>query len=291
VPVIQVLPDHLENTMRHHPSVVWLAGVVVALGAFLVGTPAAQAAACSGTSGVTVVVQFPDWTEIGCAAGNPSSGFAALTSAGFSLTYAQGNGAGALCRIDGVPGSNPCTSMPPANAYWSYWHAKPGGSWGYASTGGGAYDPAPGSVEGWRFGDGKTAPSTKPPAVSSPKPTPKPSPKPSTKPSAKPAPEPTAKPTTATQAAAPTATASGTAAPTATATASASSAAPSPSASTSDDASSDPTADTTVAAAGTEDEAPGASDDSGGLSWVWGVALLAVVGTAGTVTYLRRRQG
>ena len=36
--------------------------------------------------------------------------------------------------------------------YWSYWHAStPGAAWKYSSEGAGTYDPAPGSVEGWRF--------------------------------------------------------------------------------------------------------------------------------------------
>ncbi len=139
----------------------------------------AQAAACSGSSGVTVIVQFPDHTVSGCALGDPSSGTAALTSAGFSYTYADGQAF--VCSINTVPKA-PCGRTPPANAYWAYFHAKRGGGWSYSSQGAASSNPAPGSVEGWRFGNG-AKPGTPPPAAAqAPKPNPKPAPKPAPKP-------------------------------------------------------------------------------------------------------------
>ncbi|HST64603.1 MAG TPA: hypothetical protein VLM05_05390, partial [Mycobacteriales bacterium] len=65
--------------------------LVAALGAALVLTgpaPAADAAACSGSSGVTVVVDYGalGGIQVGCAAGDPASGLSALHNAGFGTT-------------------------------------------------------------------------------------------------------------------------------------------------------------------------------------------------------------
>ena len=90
-----------------------------------------------------------------------------------------------MCRINGYPASDPCVRMPPAGAYWAFFHAKRGGSWAYSSSGVASYNPAPGSVVGFRFGSGQQ-PGIAPPAAtktSTPTPTktvPKPKPKPTT---------------------------------------------------------------------------------------------------------------
>lgn len=174
-----------------------LAASLVCAAAVLTPVSPASAAACAGGDGVTVVVQFPNGsTSIGCAPGDPTSGLAALKGAGFGYTFAP-NEPGFVCQIDGAPGDQNC--MKPN--YWAYYHASAGGSWRYSTVGAGSFDPAPGSVEGWRFGSG-SAPSTAPPGTGSPKPSPKPTPKPTPKP--KPTPTPTATPT-ATASATPTA--------------------------------------------------------------------------------------
>jgi hypothetical protein len=118
-------------------------------------------AACIGTKGVTVVVDF---TKLGgkiktaCDPTDPKTGLAALTGAGFSYTFVP-RFPGFVCTINKLP--NPCNGAP-ATAYWSYWHAKPHGKWVYSSLGAGTYNPKPGSVEGWAFGAGK------PPGISPP---------------------------------------------------------------------------------------------------------------------------
>ncbi len=250
----------------------YLTLLVLPVAALVVPAPA-QAAACSGTTGVTVVVQFPDHTSVGCAPGNPANGYDALTAAGFSTVLAQGNGAGALCTIDGFPANTGCHNMPPANAYWAYFHAKRGGSWSYSNDGGGSYDPTPGSVEGWRFGSGQ-APSTAPPAAiaAKPKPRPKPSAHPSasvkpvvTSPSAKPSKLATVSPS----------------APTSTATAGSALGGPGPSLTA-------PTVIQNQAAGATDKQAPAPSSHGG--SWIWGVVLLAVLVAAGSTTAVRRRR-
>lgn len=145
----------------------------------------AQAAACSGTNGVTVVVDFGSLgggVQTRCASSDPASGLAALQAAGFSITPVQ-RFPGFVCRIDGKPSSDPCVNTPPDTAYWSYWYAKRGGSWTYSGEGPSTRDPAPGTVEGWAFGSGGK-PGIAPPAAPAPPPPPPPPPPPAPKTSA-----------------------------------------------------------------------------------------------------------
>lgn len=161
-----------------------LAGALAALTAGValtvtggVDAPEAEAAACSGTTGVTVVVDFRALggsVRVDCAPGDPASGLAALQGAGFSYAYVPRQ-PGLVCQINGLP--NPCNNAP-TTAYWSYWHAQRGGSWTYSNSGAGSRNPAPGTVEGWAFGAGQP-PGVAPPAPAQPPPaTTKPAPKP-----------------------------------------------------------------------------------------------------------------
>jgi hypothetical protein len=149
----------------------WRAGatlVALLVGAALVGAtptpatarPTAPVAACGADSdGVTVVVDFgtlPGGVQIRCVTEPVSSGFDALTTAGFSYTGTQ-RFPGLLCRIDGKPADAPCVHAPPPDRYWAYWIADaPGGAWTYSDLGAGNRTPPPGSVEGWAFSDGCT---------------------------------------------------------------------------------------------------------------------------------------
>lgn len=137
--------------------------------ALAVSAAPGQAAACQGTSGVTVVVQYSGGVDVRCAPGDPTSGADALKRAGFTVTDVQTQ-PGFVCRISGQPSSDPCVRTPPGSASWSFWRAEAGGSWAYSSYG--AYspqsDPAPGSYQGWRFGAGSA------PAWSVPAPAPAP---------------------------------------------------------------------------------------------------------------------
>lgn len=150
-------------------------GILVAAGVAPV-TPAA-AAACAEGAGVTVVVDFASLgggTDTDCAAGDPGSGLEALRAAGHEPTRAAQQPGYFVCRIDGKPANDPCQRTSPADAYWSYWHAEPGGSWTFSDTGAADRDPAPGTVEGWAFGAGDP-PSSPPPrnrAAAAPSPSP-----------------------------------------------------------------------------------------------------------------------
>lgn len=144
----------------------WVATVLAALtvtGALVLAEPApraALAAKCSTGTGVTVVVDFGPLgggVVTGCRLGDPATGLAALTGAGFAVTGTQRWGLAFVCRINGkpAPAADPCVNTPPPTAYWAYWHATPGGAWTFSSQGPSAYNPAQGTVEGWRFGSGQ----------------------------------------------------------------------------------------------------------------------------------------
>ena len=175
--------------MRLLARLVAVTGLVVAGGLTLPGG-AAQAAACSGTSGVTVVIDYGSSSSTLCAEDHSSAG--AVLASVAQVAYVPMYGQGVVCKINDVPASQTCQRMPPASAYWAFFHASRGGSWAYSSSGVADYDPAPGSVIGFAFGSG-AAPSSAPPAAtaSTPKPSPKPSPSPSSSskpPAAKPKP-------------------------------------------------------------------------------------------------------
>ncbi|RJQ72271.1 hypothetical protein D5S17_26320 [Pseudonocardiaceae bacterium YIM PH 21723] len=137
-----------------------LSALVLAAGLTVAVASPASAAACSPAgSGVTVIVDFTGTggsPSTQCASGDPASGLAALTGAGFTYGFPP-SFPGFVCKINNQP---TCTN-PNGSAYWSYWHGTPGGSWTYSSSGAGSYNPAPGSVEGWSFGAG-TAPTVGP---------------------------------------------------------------------------------------------------------------------------------
>ena len=156
--------------MRHLGRFLAAAGLVVAGGLALPGG-AAQAAACSGTTGVTVVIDYGSTSSTLCGP-DASSAIRVLTSVA-SVTYPPQYQGTVVCQINSVP-SQPCTRMPPQSAYWAFFHATRGGSWVYSSSGVAEYDPPAGSVIGFAFGSGG-APSSPPPAAA-PKPSPRPSP-------------------------------------------------------------------------------------------------------------------
>ena len=167
--------------MRVLSRLVTAAGLVVAGGLALPGG-AAQAAACSNTTGVTVVVDYGSTSSTYCAADASSAG--AVLDSVTDVAYVPMYGQGVVCKINSVPSNQTCQRMPPGSAYWAFFHAPRGGSWTFSSVGVAEYNPAPGSVIGFAFGSGG-APSSAPPAAA-----PKPAPKPSTKPSPKPSPTP-----------------------------------------------------------------------------------------------------
>lgn len=157
-----------------------LAALVVPVGP--VGAADDPASTCPDT-GARVVVEFGDLAEdesrqVRVACDDEVSGERAdrtLRDAGIDLTYAT-RSAGFVCRVEGVPTSDPCVHAAGADAYWSVWWARPGGDWVYSALGVTALrTPVGGDVAlVWHRGDGKAQPPTPPPgsAVDDPAPVP-----------------------------------------------------------------------------------------------------------------------
>lgn len=115
---------------------------------------------CEPDTGVTVIVDRQNRLgdgkiDVGCALGEQETGLDALHNAGFT-TEGVGGGYAFVCRIDGQPtaAEDSCEQTPGGCCYWSYWHGKVGGVWGYSGVG--AANPLSGapvnSIQGWGFG-------------------------------------------------------------------------------------------------------------------------------------------
>ncbi|MEU7614848.1 hypothetical protein AB0B27_01850 [Micromonospora rifamycinica] len=146
-------------------------------------TAAGSAGYCPDSSGVTVVVDFHELgggTVVRCAPGAQATGLAALKNAGFEITGTLRWGEGFICRIEGKPSaaSEKCVDTPPANAYWSYWHAPNGGGWAYSDKGVLNRKPPAGSFEGWSFSLNRNANEAPRPGVPPKRPAPLPPPPP-----------------------------------------------------------------------------------------------------------------
>jgi hypothetical protein len=151
--------------------------VVLALGLLSLPAPVAEAApvasgpvpirACTTTTGVLVAVDFRFWgqpVERGCAP-TPTTGYAALHTAGYATAGDAHDGDAFVCRIDDQPPpkEDGCQSTPLPPDSWSYWHALAGsGTWTFSQSGAKAYHPPPGSIDAWVFGN--TSPPTFTPA-------------------------------------------------------------------------------------------------------------------------------
>jgi hypothetical protein len=129
-----------------------------------------HAGKCLGGSGVTVVVNFKAFhgkIAIRCAPGHPDNGIEALRQADYTVKGTKKTGLAFVCRINRKPSPQrqKCINIPPANAYWAYYHAKHGAKkWTYSSTGPLSYHPPQGSIEAWAWGDGRK-PGISPPKV------------------------------------------------------------------------------------------------------------------------------
>ena len=274
-----------------------LVAAILAVGFLLVPGPPPAAGSdgpCPGTTGVTVVVDYKalgGGVTVHCAAGSPTTGFEALIAAGFDIEEVR-NVPGFLCRIDGSPGldRDACINTPPANAYWSYWHAARGGAWISSQEGGKTRAPPVGSVDGWSFSDDGSPGDASPPRIDPPAATATPKP-----PTLEPA---TPKPATPTPAAIPTPAApltpAATARPIATGPASDAPAAPASAISSSASPTSASSAPASSAAAWSADSTPlagsvvqpGASAGPGGASAVGDDPPLGTLVGAGLVVLI-----
>ncbi len=169
------------------------AGLVVPL-----STAPAQAATCSTSSGVSVVVDFHQLgggVQTACdAEGAGKYAAAQFTDVGHTLTYVQGQAF--VCQVDGAPDTQ-CVRTPPADAYWSLWWSDgTNGTWTYSSSGVGSLKvPAGGYVAlSWQKGTTQVPPGTTPKAHSSASPSTTPTSRPTSSPTHKPSPTPSTPP-------------------------------------------------------------------------------------------------
>lgn len=224
--------------------------LVVAAACVLSQSPAA-AAVCTSDAGVSVVV---DSGALGAGIAtvcDPGSGEVASTrfeQSGFTLTYAQRQ-PGFVCRVNGVPASDPCVNTSPVDAYWGlFWTDGNSGTWTYATLGATSLDvPDGGAVAlAWQQGAARRTPGVAAPVQAAPSPTP------TEKPTKRPTPTPTEKPTPR-----PTRTSTATPSP------SASSSAPttSPTATPTTSATPSPSASPTVSSSGTQSPTDSATVD------------------------------
>ena len=140
-----------------------LTTAAASLGLVATSSAPADAAACSGSRGVTVVVDHgalgSGITQACNASGGGKSGTTQFTSTGFSLTYVQRQ-PGFVCRIDAQPASDPCVNTPPADAYWGLWWSDgKSGSWSYSSVAAGSLTIPDGGYVAFAWQSGtRTAP-------------------------------------------------------------------------------------------------------------------------------------
>jgi hypothetical protein len=263
--------------------------VLAVAGAGLVPAPA-TAATCS-TAGISVVVDFGalgGGVRTGCDASGNRNAAKAFENTGHGLSYAQRQ-PGFVCRVDGVPASDPCVNTSPADAYWGLYWSDGRSGWKYASTSAGSLTvPAGGSVAfSWQNGGGdppgiapaSPAPATHAPVTRAPAPTP--------------ARQPTRQPTAGgegvrgatSSTTAPTPTASGSPSASRSAPASPPTVSAAPTTSQSPDSSAAGQATVSV-------DAPAAErTDDGGLAWWVPVGVLAILAGGGGATWWTRRRG
>jgi len=155
-----------------------VAGLMIMLCAIIGPTTSPAAAHAAGRTGactgadanaVTIVIDYQGLgggTATYCASNlaSGSTGLDALAAVGVPVTGTAKDGTGFVCRVNGRPGAGEtitlpngeayqeqCVNSPPGTAYWSYWWAKAGGSWGYTSQGAATRQVVFGSYEGWSF--------------------------------------------------------------------------------------------------------------------------------------------
>ena len=251
----------------------------------------AEAAACPGTAGVTVVVEFHELgrgsAQTCVADGGGHTTDRLLKDAGYALDYVQ-RFPGFVCRIDGTPADDPCVNTPPADAYWGLWWSDgTTGKWTYSSLGAASLAvPAGGYVAMvWDGSAGTVAPAASAAVHPTPTPTPTSAPTSTPTPTKRPTvpPPPTLTPTSQAPTASPTPTRKPTHEPTRKPTPSAA-----PTASPSTTPTDEPTAGPTDLPP--SDAVDGPSDDGGLPGWVPPVLVVVLLGVAGAVAVVRRRR-
>jgi hypothetical protein len=108
-----------------------------------------------------LIVQLPDSAPLKVCvefSEETITGFELLQRAGLTIDAEHGPMGAAVCSLNGqgCPASD-CFCR--KTIYWSYWHLL-NGNWAYGAMGASSYKVGDGAVEGWVWGDGKSAPQT-----------------------------------------------------------------------------------------------------------------------------------
>ncbi len=145
-----------------------VAATLLVAAAGLVWAPSASAAACSGDTGVTVVVDYArsggSGVSVSCVPdGGGDTASSLFGAAGHELTRVSSQ-PGAVCKVDGYRTQDACQRMPPANAFWGLFWADGDGGWAFSQQGVDSLNiPDGGSVAwAWQNGGGYDYPSTTP---------------------------------------------------------------------------------------------------------------------------------
>ena len=157
-----------------------VAAAALAAAAGLAVPAPAHAAGCPTTTGVTVVVDFGaagGGVESSCVSGGGGDTAYSLFEVHHELTRVT-RFPGAICKVDGKPGSADCSNMPPSHAYWGLFWSDGSGGWKYSSEGVDSLNiPDGGSVGfAWQDGGGNEPPGVAPPSHGEPAPSPDPEP-------------------------------------------------------------------------------------------------------------------
>lgn len=265
-----------------------LALALLVAGVGLAPAPAAAAGFCTH-GGVSVVVDFGalgGGVRTGCDATGNRNAAKAFANTGHPLTYAQRQ-PGFVCRVDGVPSSDPCVNTSPADAYWGLYWSDGTSGWKYSTLGVGSLEVPAGGTVAFSWQDGGTAdpPGTGPASAASASPT---SPAASSTPTPRTSPTRKPKPAAGSGASTPT-TSSGT--PTGSTPTTTPSGPTRPTGTTSSTATESSLAPEAAAADGVTSEAPAGTTEQG-LPW-WVPALVGVLlgGAAITARSVRRARG
>lgn len=135
----------------------------------IASSPASAGGACTGKSGVTVVVDYPNGSAVGCAPGSPGTALNALRAAGFSTTGTREYGDAFLCSINSYPVAGVCPVTPSVDRTWYVFHAQRGGSWTFSTVGVTGLVVPPGGVVGFHYGTSTPPRTPVPGPISAPK--------------------------------------------------------------------------------------------------------------------------
>lgn len=279
--------------------------VLAVVGAGILPAPAVAAGYCTTGSGVSVVVDFGalgGGIQKGCDDSGNRNAARAFTNTGHPLTYAQRQ-PGFVCRVNGVPETDPCVNTSPSDAYWGLYWSDGTSGWKYSSLGVGSLDVPAGATVAFSWQDGGTAdpPGTSPSAPPAPAASQSASPTPIRTPTAKTSVRPTTKPaaTAAVKSTTgPTGPAAATTAPTTSSASASASATPSATGTPSPGAVSATPATTpstdgpaAVSEPRSQDLTPAAADGGGGLPWWVPVLVLLALAAGGGAAWWSRRRG